>query len=402
MSGSREPAKASNVNKALGLLLLRAAALVALLGSSALTVDYLSPTPSYCGASSGCGLVQRSGWGYVGAAHIPLPALGLVGFTALLTLSLLPGRRRFTAGPVALLGGLMGAALLLVQALKLGVFCVLCVTVDTAALVAAAGGALVLFAREPSGEGVATSANDDAVREPFRDGTWMALGALAVAAPLLWPSLRPLPDVPREIASYYVRGKINVVEFVDFECPFCRLYHPELKKVAAEYGDRVNLVRLDLPLAMHPQARGAAHAHACAVAKGKSDAMANALFETEDLSRAGLVKAGTSAGLDAKELEACLDAPATEAAVKKTEAILRDLGLLQGLPTTFIGTKMLVGAEEAPALREAFDHALDAADRGVPAPAYIAALVAIAGATLFFGRSRRTPAALPPNAEGAS
>jgi len=76
--------------------------------------------------------------------------------------------------------------------------------------------------------------------------------------------------------------------------------------------------------------------------------------------------------------------------------------MLQGLPTTFIGAKMLVGAEEAPAIREAFDHALDAADRGVPAPAYIAALLAIAGATLFFGRTRRAPAPLPPNAERAS
>lgn len=390
------------MNKALGLLLLRAAALVALLGSSALTVDYLSPTPSYCGASSGCGIVQHSGWGYLGAAHVPLPALGLVGFTALLTLSLLPGRRRLTAAPVALLGGLIGAVLLLVQAVKLGVFCFLCVTVDTASLVAAAGAALILFVREPAEERSAPGGPDDAVREPFRDVTWMALGALAVAAPLLWPSLRPLPDVPKEIARYYVRGKINVVEFVDFECPFCRLYHPELKKVAAEYGERVNLVRLDLPLAMHPQARGAAHAHACAVAKGRGDAMANALFETEDLSRAGLLKAGTSVGLDSKELDACLDAPATEAAVKKTEAILRDIGMLQGLPTTFIGTKMLVGAEEAPALRDAFDHALDAADRGVPAPVYVALLVAIAGATLFLGRSRRAPAPLPPNAEGAS
>jgi len=389
------------VNKALGLLVLRAAALVALLGSAALTVDYLSPTPSYCGGSGGCADVRDSGWGYLGAAHIPLPALGLVGFTALLTLSLLPGRRRLTAGPVAILGGVMGALLLLVQAFVLRVFCSLCVTVDTAALVAAAGGALVFFARDPKSEET-TSGSEDAVREPFRDVTWMALGALAVAAPLLWPSLRPMPDVPKEIARYYVRGKINVVEFVDFECPFCRLYHPELKKVAADYGDRVNLVRLDLPLAMHPQARGAAHAHACAVVKGRGDAMANALFETEDLSRAGLLKAGTTAGLDAKELDACLDAPATEAAVKKTEAILRDLGMLQGLPTTFIGAKMLVGAEEAPAIREAFDHALDAADRGVPAPAYIAALLAIAGATLFFGRTRRAPAPLPPNAERAS
>jgi protein-disulfide isomerase len=386
------------VHKALGLVVLRAAALVALLGSSALTVDYVSPTPSFCGAASGCGAVQNSGWGYIGAARIPLPALGLVGFTALLTLSLLPGRRRLTAAPVALLGGVVALGLLLVQAVKLGVFCVLCVTVDVAALVAAAAGALVWFGREPTP--VAAAREDaEAPPEPLRDVAWMVLGALAVAAPLLWPSLRPVPDVPKEIARYYVRGKVNVVEFVDFQCPFCRLYHPELKKVAAEYGDRVNLVRLDLPLAMHPLARGAAHAHACAAARGRSDAMANALFETEDLSRPGLLKAGAGAGLDVKELDACLDAPATEATVKKTEAILRDLGMLQGLPTTFIGSKMLVGAEEAPALREAFDHALVGSEGGVPAPAYVLLLVALAGVAVWVGRTRRAPVVAPARPE---
>jgi len=395
LSGWKEPAKAHGVHKALGLVVLRAAALVALLGSSALTVDYVSPVPSFCGATSGCGAVQNSGWGYIGAARIPLPALGLVAFTALLTLSLLPGRRRLRAAPVALVGGVVAAGLLLVQGVKLGVFCVLCVTVDVAALVAAAAGALILFGREtPPVAGSAAVSDDDVLREPLRDVAWMMLGALAVAAPLLWPSLRPLPDVPKEIARYYVRGKINVVEFVDFQCPFCRLYHPELKKVAAEYGDRVNLVRLDLPLAMHPLARGAAHAHACASARGHGDAMANALFETEDLTRPGLVKAGASAGLDTKELEACLDAPATEAAVKKTEAILRDLNMLEGLPTTFIGTKMLVGAEEAPALREAFDHALVGSEGGVPAPAYVLVLLAAAGAAVWVGRAKTVRTAL--------
>ena len=376
--------------KVIALQVVRAAALVALLGSSALTVDYLSPVPSFCGPTSGCGIIQNSGWGYLGAAHVPLPALGLVGFTALLTLSLLPGRRRISAAPIALIGGVIGAALLVVQKVKIGVFCSLCVTVDTAAIVAALAAAVVLFGPEPK----ATASDlvrtgDGALREPLRDGAWITLGILAVTAPLLWPSLRPLPDAPKEIAAYYVRGKINVVEFVDFQCPFCRLFHPELKKVAAEYGDRVHLVRLDLPLQMHPLARDAARAHVCALAKGHGDAMANALFETEDLTRPGLLKAGVTVGLDEKELAACLDAPATEAAVAKTESILPKLGLLQGLPTTFIGPRMLVGAEEAPALRDAFDHAQEATERGVPAPIYVAVLLVAAGVTLWFGRERR-------------
>jgi protein-disulfide isomerase len=381
------------VPKVRALLVLRAAALVALLGSSALTIDYLSPVPSYCGASSGCGVVQHSGWGYLGAARIPLPALGLVGFTALFTLSLLPGTRRFVAAPVALAGGLAAAALLAVQWLAIGAFCILCVTVDSAALVAALAAAAFLWWPEPksASEGAATDANasappsSSAPREPLHDGAWIALGALAVLAPLVWPSVRPAADVPREIAAYHQPGKINVIEFVDFECPFCRMYHPELKKVVDEFGPRVNFVRLDLPLAMHPRARGAARAHLCAVAKGRGEALADALMQTEDLSEQNLVRVGAKVGLDASELERCMKDPATDKAAGENEAMLTRLGLLEGLPTTFIGAKMLVGAALAPELREAFEQALVGPQRGIPAPMYVALCVLLAAASVAGG-----------------
>ena len=140
----------------------------------------------------------------------------------------------------------------------------------------------------------------------------------------LWPSMRPAPDVPPALAAYYVRGKINVIEFVDFECPFCRLLHPELKKVVAEYGSRVNFVRLDLPLEMHPNAPGAARAHVCASERGQGDAMADVLFDTDNLEASGLVAAAKQVGLDEAEFKRCLAAPETEAKVKQSERILRD------------------------------------------------------------------------------
>jgi predicted DsbA family dithiol-disulfide isomerase/uncharacterized membrane protein len=375
------------------LIILRAAVLVALLGSSALTIDYLSPIPSFCGAASGCGTVQRSGFGYLGSAHVPLPALGLVGFTAVLTLSLLPGGRRRAAAPIAIAGGLMGALLLAVQWFKIHAICVLCAGVDLAAVVAAAAGSALLLTRSKDAWPAVgdTPSTNPYASEPFKDGAWIALGVLAVTAPLLWPSLQPLPDVPREIAAYYAPGKINVVEFVDFQCPFCRLYHPELKKVAAEYGDRVHLVRLDLPLAMHPLARGAARAHVCAVARGRGEELANVLFEAEDLNVPGLLKAAASVGLDPKELDACMKAPVTEREVSKSEELLTRLGLLQGLPTTFVGSKMIVGSVEAPVVREAFEQAAAGAHHGVPAPIYAAVVVLAAAASLWFGRRGRTP-----------
>jgi len=371
------------------LLVLRAAVLVALLGSSALTIDYLSPVPTFCGATSGCGTVHQSAWSHLGPLNVPLPALGLVCFTAVLTLSLLPGTRRYTAAPLAIAGGAVATALLLLQWLKVGAFCVLCVTVDTAALVAAAAGlAFVLRKGDDASTAESEPSPSDARSEPLRDGAWIALGVLAVTAPLVWPAVQPLPDVPREIAAYYEPGKINVVEFVDFQCPFCRMYQPELKKVIDEYGSRVHFVRLDLPLAMHPLARGAARAHLCGVARGRGEQLANALFETEDLSTAGLLKAGASVGLDPKALEACMNAPETDRDAGKSEELLKRLGLLQGLPTTFVGAKMIVGAEEAPALREAFEQAAAGANHGIPGSIYTAIVLAAAAASVGFGRRR--------------
>lgn len=378
------------------LLVLRAAVLVALLGSSALTVDYLSPVPTFCGVTTGCGTVHESAWSHLGPLNVPLPALGLVCFTAVLTLSLLPGTRRHSAAPLSIAGGVLALGLLALQWLKLGAFCVLCVTVDSAALVAAAAGVVFVSLGRSGPGGVRVAALDDATdgasAEPLRDGAWIALGVIAVTSPLLWPSVKPLPDVPREIATYYEAGKINVVEFVDFQCPFCRMYQPELKRVIDEFGARVHFVRLDLPLAMHPLARGAARAHLCAVARGRGEAMANALMATEDLSTAGLLKAGESVGIDSKALEACMNTPATDHAAGTSEDLLKRLGLLQGLPTTFVGSKMIVGAEEAPALREAFEQAAAGSNHGIPGSAYAAIVAAAAGASLWFGRRKRAPA----------
>jgi protein-disulfide isomerase/uncharacterized membrane protein len=370
-------------------VLLRAAVLVALLGSSALVVDYLSPQPSFCGAGSGCSVVRQDELSHLGGLGVPLPAVGLMAFTALYTLSLLPGERRRLAGAAAILAGVLGAALLGVQTFRIRTFCSLCTIVDVSAIVAAVAGALYLLQRK----------REATPGEPLRDGAWMALGALAVSAPLLWPSVRPAPPVPPAIAKFHQPGKINVVEFVDFQCPFCRMFHPRLKAVTAEYADRVHFTRLDLPLNMHPLARGAARAHVCAIARGKGDAMADALFETDNLEPAGLLAAGEKVGLDRAELERCLAAPETEAAVARSERILPDAKLLEGLPTTFVGSTMLVGAQEDATLRDAFDRALEDTTAGIPGIAFILLVGFAAVAIVWFGRPRdeaEAKAADPP------
>jgi len=210
-----------------------------------------------------------------------------------------------------------------------------------------------------------------------------------VAAPLLWPTARPAGDLPAGVRERHVPGKINVVEFVDFECPFCRMFHPTLKKVVNEYGDRVNFVQLDLPLESHAHARGAAKAHLCAEEQHARARMAEALIESEDLTEKGILASATNLGLDVDRLQKCLADEATEKKLAAVESILRDSGMLQGLPTTFVGNVMIVGAEAEVALRDTFERAARGDDAGgIPAWAYLGLVALVAGAIGFVGRRR--------------
>ena len=116
-------------------------------------------------------------------------------------------------------------------------------------------------------------------------------------------------------------GKINVVEFADYECPFCRLLHDRLKAIIKDYPGKVNFVRLNMPLQSHPSARHAARAGLCAEAQGKGDAMADRLFSAEDLSPAANRRAAAELGLDVAEFERCVASPDTD---KKIDAAGQD------------------------------------------------------------------------------
>jgi uncharacterized membrane protein len=327
------------------LVVLRVLSLVALAASAALLSEYLADSPSFCSAYSGCGVVRRSALAHVqlGETYVPLPAFGVAGFAALFACSLFS--RRLTQ-VVAALGGAVALYLLYVQAFVIGHFCWLCVTTDVAAL-GAAGSALAL------GTGAAPST------PRLRPWAWLAFGALAIAAPLVWPLVKLGPPVPASVLAYYRPGKLNVVEFADFQCPACRRFAGILKAELAPYGDRVHFVRLNKPLASHVFAKGAAHAAVCAEAQGRGEPMAEALFEAEDLSSPSITRLAKELGLDEARFQSCLIDPATAARVERESALLVPPEL-EGLPTTYIGGKRLLGVQSA----EAVADALARAERG--------------------------------------
>jgi predicted DsbA family dithiol-disulfide isomerase/uncharacterized membrane protein len=327
------------------LLVLRVATLVALAASAALLSDYTADTPSFCSAASGCGAVRASELSHVSLGDgkfLPLPLFGLAGFAMLYAASLASRRATLLAAAV---GGAVGGFLLYTQAFVLHQFCWLCVTTDVSALVAA-GAALLLR----------PSVWEDEAKARLRPWAWWALGAVAVAAPLTWPSVKKAPPVPGSVLALYQPSKINVIEFADFQCPACRRFSGILKEVLAGYGERVHFVRLNKPLLMHQYARDAAHAAVCAEAQHKAEPMADALFATDDLTPSGIDKVAASVGLEPTAFEACVLDPKTDARVERESAMLVPPEL-EGLPTTYIGGKRLLGVQSPETVADALERA---------------------------------------------
>src|SRR6185436_1455724 len=109
-------------------------------------------------------------------------------------------------------------------------------------------------------------------------------------------------------------------EFADFQCPFCRKLHPLMTELLGEYEGRVNFVRLNMPLASHSQARGAARAYCCAEEQGKGPAMADALFQSETLSPEACEKLAESLGLSMPAFRTCVASPSTDARIDDESA----------------------------------------------------------------------------------
>jgi uncharacterized membrane protein len=188
-----------DVTRAHALLALRGALCIGLAASAALAVDYRSAGSAFCGPESGCAALRQTDLAYLWGIGITLPELGLFGLAVAFALTLL--RDATWGARLALLAGAAGLVLLALQALLLETYCWLCVTTDVSSVIAGAFGVVAL--KKPR-------AADD--RAPMRLAAWIALPVVVVVATALWPRLKPAPAVPAEIQSFYLPGKINVID----------------------------------------------------------------------------------------------------------------------------------------------------------------------------------------------
>ena len=104
------------------------------------------------------------------------------------------------------------------------------------------------------------------------------------------------------------KGKVVIVEYSDFQCPYCQAFHSTLNKIMDEYGDQVLWVYRHFPLdSIHPMARLSAEASECANEQGKFWEMADALFANQNsLSESKLSEIAGDIGLNTSSFESCL------------------------------------------------------------------------------------------------
>lgn len=152
---------------------------------------------------------------------------------------------------------------------------------------------------------------------------------------------------------------VQIVEFSDFQCPYCAKASAVMKDVVATYGDRINLTYRHLPLEeLHPQARPAAQAAACAAEQGRFWEFHDALFaDRERWANGSFDLVADSAHVGRAELEGCLEAGRGRGAVDADIAAARLVGA-SGTPAFFINGIPLGGAQPFEAFAEIIDEEL--------------------------------------------
>ena len=152
---------------------------------------------------------------------------------------------------------------------------------------------------------------------------------------------------------------VTVVEFSDFQCPYCLRASPTLKQLQQAYGDKVRVVWKDFPLTqIHPDAFKAAEAAHCAGEQGKFWEYHDRLFDNQTaLKPDDLRKYAADAGLDAEKFSACFTSSRFAERVRDGVALGTQLGV-NSTPTLYINGRVLAGAYPLDYLKTVVDEEL--------------------------------------------
>lgn len=362
--------KSSSIKLKLNLLSLASLAGVGV--SIALTQHYyavrsgLAGLKSYCnlGASFNCDVVAASPYSEL-IGGLPLSSFGAGWFAALFIASLMARSEDLRKESLrfgsawTLLGLLLSVVYLAIMAYTLRTYCLLCLIVDALVLLSTG---LVAWMNPPSpGKG-----GRDMTQ--WKNLAFVALGSLLISVVGLkgaFGSGGMKSEEIREVVSTVLStppvavgsgpefpsfgpsdAPITIVEFSDFQCPYCRIGASLLHAVSSRYRAQVRVVMRHYPLdqscnpkmqrPLHAASCEAARATYCARQQGRFEALYDSLFEHQaELKPGKPLELASKEGLNADSLQGCMGSPEAAQAVSRDLEEGNSLGI-EGTPTIFI------------------------------------------------------------------
>lgn len=161
----------------------------------------------------------------------------------------------------------------------------------------------------------------------------------------------------------HIRGNVDapvtIVEYSDFQCPFCARFHPTVKQILENYPDKVRWVYKHFPLAsIHPEATPAAEASECAAEQGKFWEFADGLFDNQSrLSKSFYSDLAEDLGLNTSQFDECVSSRKYQDLVQANLDEGADVGV-RGTPGSFVNGEVIPGAVPYNSLEQAVERAL--------------------------------------------
>lgn len=158
--------------------------------------------------------------------------------------------------------------------------------------------------------------------------------------------------------------RVEIVEFLDFECESCLALYPTMERIREEYGDRITVAIRYFPIPTHTNAQIAAQTVEAAAKQGELEAMYKKMYDTQtewgesqDSKEALFVSFAEDLGLDMEQFNADLNSPETVERVESDQEAGIALGV-QGTPTVFFNDEVIEGMPTYEDLKSRIDAAL--------------------------------------------
>jgi predicted DsbA family dithiol-disulfide isomerase len=177
----------------------------------------------------------------------------------------------------------------------------------------------------------------------YLEGLWLTFGNAATIN-FQRPRRTPTPATPISPTIGSATARVHIVEFGDFECQYCRQIAPVLRRLVAQYGDRVQFTWRDYPLPIHRGAALTAEAARCSHDQGRFWEFHDALFtDGESATSDRLLKHAEDLGLDLDTFSQCIEEHRHRQSVSNDVSEGQRLGLV-ATPVVLINGRPIVGS----------------------------------------------------------